>query len=228
MSELVQAKSGFGESFKTGLKRYGRAFKYVFYVMLHPFKGFWELKHDKRGHMGVGFTILALLVISDLFFSQFGGFTFNIMAAYSRYANIMSNISTTAVVMLLWCYANWGITTLFNGEGSVRDVFIYTSYSLMPIVLITFFKTFASMVMSIDEASIFTFLETLGTLWAGLLIYTGTMVTHQYGAIATFFIILLVVFGMALIAFVAMLFFFLLQQLISVVYTIYREVTMRF
>ena len=82
--------------------------------------------------------------------------------------------------------------------------------------------------MSVDEASIFSFLSFLGTFWTGLLLYTGTMTTHQYGAIATFLIILVIVFGMALIAFIAMLFFFLLQQLVSVVYTIYREVTMRF
>ena len=150
------------------------------------------------------------------------------MAAYPRGINIISTTTSTAVIVLLWCCTNWGITTLFNGEGSMRDIFIYTSYSFMPIVLITFFKTFASMVMSVDEASIFSFLSFLGTFWTGLLLYTGTMTTHQYGAIATFLIILVIVFGMALIAFIAMLFFFLLQQLVSVVYTIYREVTMRF
>lgn len=229
MSELaVNNGSARGANFKAGLKRYGNAFKYLFFVLLHPFKGFWELKHDKKGHLGVGFTVLALYILTDIFFQQFGGFSFNIMAAYPRGINIISTTTSTAVIVLLWCCVNWGITTLFNGEGSMRDIFIYTSYSFMPIVLITFFKTFASMVMSVDEASIFSFLSFLGTFWTGLLLYTGTMTTHQYGAIATFLIILVIVFGMALIAFTAILFFFLLQQLVSVVYTIYREVTMRF
>ena len=214
MSELaVNNGSARGANFKAGLKRYGSAFKYLFFVLLHPFKGFWELKHDKKGHLGVGFTVLALYILTDIFFQQFGGFSFNIMAAYPRGINIISTTTSTAVIVLLWCCTNWGI---------------YTSYSFMPIVLITFFKTFASMVMSVDEASIFSFLSFLGTFWTGLLLYTGTMTTHQYGAIATFLIILVIVFGMALIAFIAMLFFFLLQQLVSVVYTIYREVTMRF
>lgn len=228
MSELTVKNNVRGEHFKAGLKRYGNAFKFIFFVMIHPFKGFWELKHDKRGHLGVGFTVLALYVISSIFFQQFAGYSFNIMAAYPRGINIISSTITTAITMLLWCCANWGITTLFNGEGSMRDIFIYTSYSLMPIVLMNFFLTFASMVMSVDEAAIFTFLGSFATFWTGLLIYTGTMTTHQYGAIATLFIIIVTVLGMALIAFIAMLFFFLLQQLVSVVYTIYREVTMRF
>lgn len=228
MSELAVKNSVRGERFKAGLRKYGHAFKFLFYVMIHPFKGFWDLKHDKRGHLGVGFTVLALYIISQIFFQQFGGFSFNIMAAYPRGINIVSTTFTTAITVLLWCCANWGITTLFNGEGSMRDIFIYTSYSIMPIVLMSTFQTFASFVMSVDESSIFSFLGFLGTFWTGMLLYTGTMTTHQYGAIATFFIILVTVFGMALIAFIAMLFFFLLQQLVSVVYTIYREITMRF
>lgn len=228
MSELAVKNNARGEHFKAGLKRYGNAFKFLFYVLIHPSKGFWDLKHDKRGHLGVGFTVLALYVISQIFYQQFGGYSFNVMAAYPRGIDIVSTTFTTAIIVLLWCCANWGITTLFNGEGSMRDIFIYTSYSFMPIVLMTFFQTFASLVMSVDESSIFSFLGFLGTFWTGLLLYTGTMTTHQYGAIATFFIILVTVFGMALIAFIAMLFFFLLQQLVSVVYTIYREVTMRF
>ena len=228
MSELAVKNNARGEHFKAGLKRYGNAFKFLFYVLIHPFKGFWDLKHDKRGHLGVGFTVLALYVISQIFYQQFGRYSFNVMAAYPRGIDIVSTTFTTAIIVLLWCCTNWGITTLFNGEGSMRDIFIYTSYSFMPIVLMTFFQTFASLVMSVDESSIFSFLGFLGTFWTGLLLYTGTMTTHQYGAIATFFIILVTVFGMALIAFIAMLFFFLLQQLVSVVYTIYREVTMRF
>lgn len=228
MSELAVKNNVRSERFKAGLRKYGDAFKFIFYVMIHPFKGFWDLKHDKRGHLGVGFTVLALYIISQIFFQQFAGFSFNIMAAYPRGIDIVSTTFTTAIIVLLWCSANWGITTLFNGEGSMRDIFIYTSYSVMPVVLMTFFQTIASFVMSVDESSIFSFLGFLGTFWTGLLLYTGTMTTHQYGAIATFFIILVTVFGMALIAFIAMLFFFLLQQLVSVVYTIYREITMRF
>ena len=72
----------------------------------------------------------------------------------------------------------------------MRDIFLYTSYSFMPTALMMFFQTFASMVMSVDESSIFSFLGFLGTFWTGLLLYTGTMTTHQYGAIATFLIIL--------------------------------------
>lgn len=134
MSELAVNKNGVrGERFKAGLNRYGSAFKYLFYLMLHPFKGFWELKHDKRGHMGVGFTVLALYVIAGIFYQQFGGYSFNVMAAYPRGINIISTTFTTAVIVLLWCCSNWGITTLFNGEGSMR---IYFFTPLIPLCLL--------------------------------------------------------------------------------------------
>ena len=97
MSELAVKNSVRGERFKAGLRKYGDAFKFLFYVMIHPFKGFWDLKHDKRGHLGVGFTVLALYIISQIFFQQFGGFSFNIMAAYPRGINIVSTTFTTAI-----------------------------------------------------------------------------------------------------------------------------------
>ncbi len=210
------------------LKKYFEDFKYVFYCMLHPFKGFWELKHDKKARTAVSVTLYVLFVLSGLIFSQFAAYTFNWYAVRPENINMFSDTLVFVLVVGLWCYSNWGITTLFNGEGSVKDIFHYTAYSLAPYIIVTFALTILSQFLCYDEMAIFTFLQTFGTLWTGLLIYCGTMVTHQYGAIGTIFAILVVILGMALVAFIGVLFFFLLQQIFGVVYAIYREVTMRY
>lgn len=213
---------------KPAFQKYFSDFKMVFHCMLHPFKGFWELKRDKRANSAVSLTMLILFVLSGLIYQQFAAYSFNVMAVWPEDINIFSDTLMVVLVVALWCYSNWGITTLFNGEGSVKDIYHYTAYSLMPYIIFTLVLTALSHVMSVDEASIFTFLNFLGTFWTGILLYSGTMVTHQYGAIGTFFSILAIVFGMVLLVFIGMLFFFLLQQIIGVVYTIYRELTMRY
>ena len=213
---------------KAALKQYFSDFRYVFYCMLHPFKGFWELKHDKKARTAVSVTLYVLFVIAGLIFKQFAAYSFNTFAVRPENINVFSDAGVFILIVLLWCYSNWGITTLFNGEGSVKDIFHYTAYSLMPYIIFTLALTVLSQFMTVDESTIFTFINFMGIFWTGLLLYCGTMVTHQYGAIGTIFAIICIALGMALIMFIGMLFFFLLQQIFGVVYTIYREVTMRY
>ena len=213
---------------QAALSQYFKDFKYVFYCMLHPFKGFWELKHDKKARTAVSVTMYILLVLSQLISKQFTAYSFNELRLRPEAINIFSDIVVFALAIFLWCYSNWGITTLFNGEGSVKDVFHYTAYSLMPYVLFTLGITVLSQIMTVDESSIYTFLTFLGTFWSAMLVYCGTMTTHQYGAMGTIFAIIVILFGMLLILFIGMLFFFLLQQIFGIIYTIYRELTMRY
>ena len=55
---------------QAALSQYFKDFKYVFYCMLHPFKGFWELKHDKKARTAVSVTMYILLVLSQLISKQ--------------------------------------------------------------------------------------------------------------------------------------------------------------
>jgi len=41
-----------------GKRTYGQELLYVFHIMFHPFDGFWDLKHEKRGSVRAGATIL--------------------------------------------------------------------------------------------------------------------------------------------------------------------------
>ena len=51
--------------------------KYAFYVIFHPFKGFWELKNEKRGSLGAGLTIFFVCMFSNILRGQFTGYLFN-------------------------------------------------------------------------------------------------------------------------------------------------------
>ena len=59
------------------------------------------------------------------------------------------------------------------------------------------------------------------------MILAGASVTHQYTMAKTVFTSLLSVVGMGLMIFIRLLVFILLQQMISFVYTIYREIAFR-
>lgn len=42
---------------------------------------------------------------------------------------------SVALPVALWVLANWCLTTLFDGEGTLKDVYIATCYALTPLPL---------------------------------------------------------------------------------------------
>ena len=114
-----------------------------------------------------------------------------------------------------------------EGEGSFRDIVITTAYALVPLVLIGLPSILLSRIINADEGAFYYFFSVVSMLWSGALILAGSTVTHQYSMGKTVFTSLLSVVGMGLMIFIGLLVFSLLQQMISFVYTIYREIAFR-
>lgn len=43
---------------------YFETLKYVFHVIFHPFDGFWDLKHEKKGSVPAALTFVVLTIIT--------------------------------------------------------------------------------------------------------------------------------------------------------------------
>ena len=64
-------------SLHVGKRTYGEELLYMFHLVFHPFDGFWDLKHEKRGSVRAAATILAL-TIAAFFYQAIGkGYMFN-------------------------------------------------------------------------------------------------------------------------------------------------------
>ena len=105
-------------------KTFAQDLKYAFHVSTHPLDGFWDLKHEKRGRMYIAIFFLVMFVITSILDKQFNGYTFNEFAVFPEDINVIGTFVTVALVVLIWVMANWGLTTLFDGEGSMRDILI--------------------------------------------------------------------------------------------------------
>ncbi len=209
------------------LKNFGADLKYAFHVICHPLDGFWDLKHEKRGRAYIAVLFLLMYVITSILNKQFNNYTFNEFKVFPEDINIVGTFFTTALVVVIWVASNWGLTTLFDGEGSMKDVFLYTGYSMLPLVLSQIILIPLTNILTVNEATIVTLVTVLGYGWSALLLYTGTMTTHQYSGGKTFIILLAILLGMVIIVFLGILFFFLVQEIWNFIYTIYRELELR-
>ena len=70
-------------------------------------------------------------------------------------------------------------------------------------------------------------LTNLGYVWMAFLLFSGTLVTHQYTFGKTVLMIIFILLGMCMIAYIALLFFNLIQQMSGFVVTFWTELKLR-
>ena len=205
-------------------KTFGQELIYGFYVIFHPFDGFYDLKHEHRGSVRASLVFIAVAVLTFFYQGVGQGYVLN---PTGKVTTIMTQLISVAVPLILFVLANWCLTTLFDGEGSFKDIFIATSYSLLPLPLLIIPTTITSNWVSSSEASIITFIGTVAFIWVGILLFFGTMVTHDYSMFKNFIIIFFTIVAMAVIVFIVLLFSMLLSKLVSLVTNLITEIQYR-
>ena len=211
-------------SLKVGRKSYLEELLFVFHLQFHPFDGFWDLKHEQRGSVRGGLTIMGITILAFFYQSIGRGYIFN---PRDRYSTILVQIVSIVVPVLLWCAGNWCLTTLFEGEGSLKDIFIATSYSLAPLPLLVIVSTIFTNVLTLQEGTIVSLLVTIGYIWVAFLLFFGMLVTHDYSLGKNVLITICTIVAMAVIMFVAILFSSLLVKMVTFVVSIITEISNR-
>ncbi len=205
-------------------KTFGQELLYGFYVMFHPFDGFYDLKHEHRGSVRASLVFVVLTVLTFFYQSIGQGYVMN---PTGKTSTIMTQAISVLVPLFLFILANWCLTTLFEGEGSFKDIFIAASYSLLPLIILVIPATVCSNWVSNTEAAIVTMVGTVAFVWVFLLLFFGTMVTHDYSMGKNFITIVGTVVAMACIVFIVLLFSMLLSKLVSLVTNIVTEIQYR-
>ena len=206
---------------KVGRKTYWEELIYPFHLCFHPFDGFWDLKHEKRGSVRAATTILAITILA-LFYNSIGkGYLFN---PEDKYSTIFVSILSVAIPVVLWSVSNWCLTTLFDGEGSFKDIYIATCYALSPLPIFVIISTILTNVMTSTEGSMVNLIIVFGFIWAAMLLFFGTLVTHDYSLGKNVITILGTILAMLVILFVIILFSSLVIKMITFVIAIFKEV----
>ena len=203
---------------------YGTELLYVFHTIFHPFDGYWDLKHEKRGSLRAAITILGMTIVAFYYQAIGQGYMLNPTGGYSSLIGVILSVCSP---LALWVIGNWCLTTLFDGEGSLKDIFIASCYSLMPMVLILIPTTIASNFLIKEELDILSVIIAFAFIWTGLLLFLGMMVTHDYSMMKNVLTTVGTILAMICIMFIALLFTTLLGKLVSFVTNIVTELQFR-
>ena len=208
------------------MKQLLKELKYSLYLIRHPFNGFWDIKYEKYGSMRTAVVIMILTIATQILSKLYTGYLFG--GVKTAHYNMFSTVVTFVVIFFAWCISNWCLTCLSDGKGTFKDICMATAYSLVPYTIIQLIMIVLSNVFVLREQVFYNMLNGISLAWTGFLLLIGMLVTHHYTLKRTLVVILFTLIGMLMIGVLALLFFNLVQQVLSFVTILIEEITLRF
>ena len=199
---------------------------FPFASMRHIRKNFEELKTDKRASVPVAVGILALFFIAMICSSRYSAFIFN--KSRPSDFNVLILFASTVLIFILWCMCNWGISTLLDGKGKFKYIFLISAYSLLPSVFALFLNLGLSGLFTADEGMFLTWFTVFGLCWSAAMLIKGMSEIHEYSGGKIVLSFGLTIAGMAAVIFLGVLMFSLVSQFAVFVQTIFTEVSFRY
>lgn len=201
------------------------AWKWPFYIMRHPFEGYEDLRWKKAYNMKVAMVIVALFFVVSVCDQLLTGFLHNY--SMTKVFNIVPVIIQSILLFVTWVVGNWALCTLFNGEGTMRNICVNTAYALVPYIIGRIINIILSNCLTRDEATFLTFVNIITVGYTALLLISGMKTVHQYNFWQTIVSMLFTIVAMVIIIILAVLLVSLFQQVYLFVYAIYTELLYR-
>ena len=199
--------------------------QWVKHTVFHPFEGFEDLRWKKGGSMLYASLIVVLWFIGSILYSNFCGKQFVMSSA--KLFSIVPFVVQTIVLFLTWVVGNWSICTLLEGEGTMRKIYIYSAYALIPYVAQMYIQVILSHLLTQDEIIFITTVQVIGVIWSVVLMFMAIKAVHQYSVSKTIFAIILTIVAMLLILVLLVLLVALFQQVYVFATSVYTEISYR-
>lgn len=211
---------------KDSLKEYKRSLRFSLHVIGHPFDGFWDLIHEKRGSIAAANTILIAVLLIRIWRSQMTNFMFIMYRPQSF--NVLMCCLEILVPIAIGCVSNWCLTTLFDGKGTLKSIYMAVCYAYTPYVLLQLPMIFISNVVTSEEGVFWTYMDRFTDIWIAILILSAMMMIHDYSLGKAIFAAIATAVGMLIIIFILLLFFSLISDGFAYFISLYKEIAFRF
>ena len=141
--------------------------------------------------------------------------------------SVVDAFMSVGFLAILWTVANWCFTTLMDGKGRMKDIYIATCYALIPMVMFGFPCTIVTNFCTESELQFVDFFYALGTIWTFALVFLGALVVNEYSLLKNIVTTILALVGMAFIAFIGILGVNLFTSMFGFLQTLANEIIYR-
>ena len=199
--------------------------KYLFYTVNHPTDGFYWIRHQDRGSVGIAVLLVILYAACFSMNRIYASFVVNDIEP--RTVNSIAELFGVGILYLVLCVGNWSVTCLMDGEGRFKDIVIAIGYSLLPAIVTTVRATVISQVVAENEEAFYSILMGVGMAYTVIMMLIGIMQIHNYTLGKTLVTLFLTILAVLIILFLALLVINFITQVYSFLRSIYIELIFR-
>jgi len=208
-----------------GFKEYLQSLRYCLFTMRRPLVGFWDLIHEGKGSMAAAHTIVVIAIIVEIM--RFTLTNFQFMLVYMEAFNVFIVAAQTLLPIGLWTLANWSLTTLMDGKGRLRDIYMGTAYAMAPMVMITALLIPVSHIITWDERALYFLVSGIGIFWFAVLLLCAMMEIHDYSMGKTVLSSLFTLVAIGVMIFVFVMFFSVISDGVAYFISLGQEIFFR-
>ena len=195
---------------------------YIFRVMRHPLDSFYEIKKGNKGSLLASIILFFIIFIVYMWYLTGKDFIYQYVA--------IEDIDFNSVVLgffglvFLFIICNYLVTSITDGEGTFKNIFMMAVYSAGPLLISFILVTLLSYVVTYNEAFLLRLIHTVGIGWSAINLFLGVSEVHNYTFINTVKSILITVAFMVIFIIFWIIVIVMWEQLYNFFEAIIREV----
>ncbi len=187
----------------------------------HPMDYYYEIRKHRQGSILSATVIYLLFFIDFMAFKTQKGFIYQTMKVEDM--DIGSIVLGFFILLGLFILCNYLVTSINDGDGTFKQIYMIPAYGLMPAMISIFVVTLVSYVLTYNEAFLLTIVLIIGITWSVITIFIGLQTVHDYTFGETVRSILLTVIFMIIVAVIGIIISIMWDSLYSFLTSVGKE-----
>ncbi|MCL5947115.1 MAG: YIP1 family protein [Chloroflexi bacterium] len=193
-------------------RTFAQFLRHCILILRHPTEALWEIKYE--GQWIAVPILVALAVAVHLIVIQFTAYEFTTVEPETT--NLLLEVAKVLAPWATWVVSCYGISSIFYGEGTFKNVAVCSAYALLPYVLFNAeYSVIFSHVLSLDEKVLYYLGQSLITFWMLFLFWLHLKVVHDFPFGKSILVGALSIFGMIVIWVLLALIYLLTLQMVQ-------------
>ena len=195
-----------------------RELAFLNYFKKHPVDGFYGIKREEKSSYITATILYFLYYVITVLSMIYTGFVFN---HYELHTLSLFKVATNHIgPLLVFVVTNYLVSSINDGEGKFKDIYISTIYCFMPLIMYWPIVIILSNFLTLNEAFIYQAAMYILWAWTIILLYLMIKEIHNYSFKETNKNIIITLFTMLIFIAGGFIFYILLYQ----VYEFAKEV----
>lgn len=200
--------------------------RFPLYMMGKPFKAFSDIKYEGKGSVPVCVFIMFMLMLFSVLRQSYTGTVF--VTIDPRFMNIWTVMVGALAQTVLLVVANWSVSVLTNGSGSMKEIFMVVMYAQYPFMWLSALYLALSHVLSLNEAALLNFCLVLGVVCMLFYGFIGLVSVHGFGFFQGIASVVLTLIALVIIIFILLLLVMMVSELGSFLGTVWEEISLHY